>query len=296
MIRPGRPTKITPEVRAAIEEKIRDITVGSIRKTRKSLSLGGIRIGRETIRKAAVAAGLRSVRPQRKPALTIEHRNSRVQFADGHLEDDENLTRRRVYCDEKLFVMGRCSKNLWIPQYDRIPSRPTKKAPMKIMVFGAISWWGKTKLVRFPKGHKVTAVDYLDTIKRITLPQVRELFAGDSSDSDNDNSGGGNGFEWVQDNASVHTARVVTDWISEQPFKWLSPWPANSPDLNPIENVWGIMMQRLAGRSFSSEDSYWRAICKAWDSISYKTIRRLYDSIPARYEAVIDASGWPTKY
>jgi len=227
--------------------------------------------------------------------------------------------------------VGAGTRKQWIGINEPIPHKPAEKYPFRIMVFGDISWWGKSRLVRMPAGHHITAADYLDTIKNITLPEVHELFRGDPDNSDNDARGGGTGFEWVQgsiarqlttrirsglkcemydlfgcafdahatplqDNASVHTARIVTEWLDEQRFDVLTPWPANSPDLNPIENVWGIMVQRLAGRTFSSAESFWRAIVKEWDAISYRTLRSLYASFPARYEAVIEAAGHPTRY
>ena len=47
-----------------------------------------------------------------------------------------------------------------------------------------------------------------------------------------------------QDNARPHTARVVQQCMNENEIEVL-PWPANSPDLNPIEHVWDEMERRL---------------------------------------------------
>ena len=43
---------------------------------------------------------------------------------------------------------------------------------------------------------------------------------------------------WQQDNATAHTAKVVKTWLAAN-VKLLEDWPANSPDLSPIENLWG---------------------------------------------------------
>ncbi|MFN7883361.1 MAG: hypothetical protein ACK5PF_10155 [bacterium] len=56
---------------------------------------------------------------------------------------------------------------------------------MKVMVSGAISWQGKSRLVFMPCGLKITAGEYLDTLKRFHLKDVRALY-------------GGNDFCWQQ--------------------------------------------------------------------------------------------------
>ncbi len=46
------------------------------------------------------------------------------------------------------------------------------------MVSGAISWWGKTRLVFLDKGLKITGAEYLDTLQHYHIPDCRELFEG----------------------------------------------------------------------------------------------------------------------
>jgi len=56
-----------------------------------------------------------------------------------------------------------------------------------------------------------------------------------------------NGIEgaiFQQDNAPVHTARIVREWLAEQDFEVMA-WPPYSPDLNPIENLWALLKAKI---------------------------------------------------
>jgi hypothetical protein len=99
-----------------------------------------------------------------------------------------------------------------------------------------------------------------------------------------------------QDGASAHTAKVVTSWLNEQEFDRIPNWPANSPDLNPIENVWGMLAQRVSYYELKTLDQLRDAITAEWDKITYDEIQALIESVPNRYQSVIDANGGNTRY
>ena len=44
----------------------------------------------------------------------------------------------------------------------------------------------------------------------------------------------------IQDNSPIHSSKKVKQWFDNQPYFILINWPANSPDLNPIENLWAM--------------------------------------------------------
>ena len=99
----------------------------------------------------------------------------------------------------------------------------------------------------------------------------------------------------AQDNAPCHKALLVRRWLDKKGVQTL-PWPAYSPDLNPIENVWAAMKSQVQGKRFANKDALWNELVSIWNGFSVQCIRKYIDSMPDRVRAVIDANGGFTKY
>ena len=97
----------------------------------------------------------------------------------------------------------------------------------------------------------------------------------------------GKSYAFQDDNAPVHTAKGVTNWIGEKKIKILPDWPSQSPDLNPIEH-------RKKHPKNATELEM--ALKEEWSLIPPKTYSNLIKSMPKRLEACISNNGWPTRY
>jgi transposase len=75
-------------------------------------------------------------------------------------------------------------------------------------------------------------------------------------------------------------------------------WPAQSPDLNPTENLWDELEHRLRSRLQrpTSLSALATALQEEWAAIPPEMFRRLVESLPDRVRAVIKAKGGPTRY
>jgi len=149
------------------------------------------------------------------------------------------------------------------------------------MVWGCISWYGKGEL----EGIETTldSERYCEVLEGTLLPFAAETF----------------GERWTlqHDGASVHRSKHTVGFLETKGVDVL-PWPAKSPDLNIIENVWGMLARAVYkdGRQFKDREELGHVIVDCWEALGEDYIRNLYKSIPSRLLAVIEKCGGPTKY
>lgn len=174
--------------------------------------------------------GLKCYTAARQSKLTDEHRVNRLAFCRLMLEEwDDDKLRNIIFSDEKTFCTDiswrakvyRPPNSRYDPNYLQIQSRSGR---ITNNYWGAVGYDGPvTDLVKIEG--KFDSHKYIRVLRTHVLPIMQ-------------NNAPPNIF--MQDNASVHTARNVMEWFGRQNFEVLD-WPALSPDLNPIENVWASM-------------------------------------------------------
>ena len=74
------------------------------------------------------------------------------------------------------------------------------------------------------------------------------------------------------------------------------PWPAQSPDLNPIENIWVWIDKKLVKESIASVAQLQQALEKLWKEFPRELCIRLVESMPRRVRACVKNRGAHTKY
>ena len=105
--------------------------------------------------------------------------------------------------------------------------------------------------------------------------------------------------EWIfpQDNAAIHNASITKKYLLEQKIRLVDNQVC-FPDLNPIENLWGLIVAKVyeGGRQYSEISELKNAILDTSEKISSFQLQKVVDSMPSRIFEVIKANGRSTKY
>ena len=100
---------------------------------------------------------------------------------------------------------------------------------------------------------------------------------------------------FMQDNAPCHKARSVLRFLHEEGIEVMD-WPAQSPDLNPIENLWKMIGEKAIKKNKKNTDELWENLLDAWNDVTPAVCKKLINSCGRRCAAVIANKGLFTKY
>ncbi|KFM72166.1 Transposable element Tcb1 transposase, partial [Stegodyphus mimosarum] len=240
-------------------------------------------VSQSTIQRTLLRLGLRSRRLVRAPMLTAVHRRRRLEFARQYSSWTSTEWRQVAFSDESRFMLHRTDGRWRIRRETSERNHPATIAGTvqagggSIMVWGMFSWHSLGSLI-IVEGtmdqYKYASVlaDHVHPYMRIVFPQDDGIFQ--------------------QDNARCHTAASVRAWFEEHQDEFtVLPWPANSPDLNPIEHLWDHLDRVVRAMDPQPRNlaQLATALESAWLNIPENTFRDLCDSLPARLAAVRSA-------
>ncbi len=104
----------------------------------------------------------------------------------------------------------------------------------------------------------------------------------------------GRGWVFQHDNGPKHTAKLTKEWLKKKHIKVLK-WPSQSPDFNPIENLWRKLKVRVTKRQPRNLTDLERICKEEWDKIPPE-IPNLVANYKKHLTSVIANKGFATKY
>ena len=185
---------------------------------------------------------------------------------------------RVFFTDETYIQLSANVTRAWHKIGNR-PSCPRPKFPKKLMFWAAVSREMKTELI--PVDGTMTSQRYIELLREKFIPWIRRQKHGK--------------FVFQQDNAPAHTARATKQFLDEEKIELL-PWPANSPDLNPIENLWGILKAKVGERKPNDVAELLGIAQDEWTKIPLQTVKACIDSMPRRLAQVLERNGSKMDY
>ncbi|KAH7956587.1 hypothetical protein HPB52_010877 [Rhipicephalus sanguineus] len=243
-----------------------------------------------TIRRRLREAGLRGCVAAQKPQLTERQRQLRLEFARSVEGCTVEEWGEVIFTDESTFSSRwDQQRHVWRPMNCRyLPEychNVLSSGRCAVSAWGAISKEGLCPLVRI--NGSFTASAYCRLLQEVLVPYALEGPFEDGC------------YQLQHDRSPIHTARMVATVLENLAIRTL-PWPPVGADLNPIENVWGIVKSRLSARRLSSatSEALWQAVSEEWERLRLtpEVVVRLYESMPRRVQAVIAANGNLTRY
>lgn len=286
----GRKRKTSPQTDRYIARSV----VGSKAKRRKGsnriakeLQVGGVAdICARTVRLRLCEVGLNGRVAAKKPMLRLYNITRRLQWARDHADWTTDDWERVLWSDESKFVIWTNSGRRWVRRRTGERLRPdcvnetVKGGGGKVMVWGCFCAQGVRPLKRIfgnmdgPMYKSILVYHARPALKHFGLSIFQE------------------------DNDPKHTAKKNKAYMAARFPAQRMPWPAQSPDLAPIENLWAHLDQRMQERPGrpTSVDGLFEALQEEWAKITPDFLRNLAHSMPARCAAVIKAKGYWIKY
>lgn len=286
----GRPSKLSD---TNIRHALRLISSGkaenAVQVTKALKDITNQPLSAQTVRNGLKDVGMKAVVKKKRPFLSKRHRKERMDFAISHKDWTVEDWKRVVWSDEtKINRLGSDGKK-WVWKKageklsDRMVEGTLKFGGGSLMMWGCMLWEGvgySCKIDGRMDGELYTHIledELQDSIE----------FYGKTKDD----------IIFQQDNDPKHKCKKAKDWFEDHGYEVLL-WPAQSPDLNPIEHLWSHLKRRLAEYEIPPRGilELWERVEKEWEKIGSEVCQNLIESMPRRVEAVLKAKGGYTKY
>jgi transposase len=251
----------------------------------RELAETGVNVTPMTVRRRLIEAGRPARKPVKKQLLTVAMKAKRLAWAKKY----ENWTvedwKRVLFSDESHFIVQGQQFRFIRRGNEKLNSShivQATKHPLKKMFWGCFSYYGPGPLV--PVTGMMNSEKYQPMLVERMIPEMKKRWPN-----------GGGIFQ--QDLAPCHTSKKMVKFFKESHIEVLD-WPGNSPDINPIENIWAICKNRMSKSDCTTVEKLISTIIHTWfrDERMLSTCQNLVESMTKRVKLLVEAKGGHIKY
>lgn len=239
-----------------------------------------------TVRRRLNDSGLLSRTPAPKSLLSLVHKRNRLTWSIEHLNWTQQQWQTVIFSDESKFVIQQhhvryVRRRVGERYLDSCIEGRGNRGLGEIMIWAAFSFHGHSDIVLMDK--RYNANDYIQLLQQHLLPRINHLLP--------------HGGLFMQDNAPIHRANATIAFLRQANIRLL-PWPAVSPDMNPIENLWAICKAQLVNYVVHTRQQLLEAVITIWnEKMNDNNLRsNLINSMPRRVRLLHIARGGYTRY
>lgn len=233
-----------------------------------------IHVSKRTVARDQKALGARHLTCDRVQRLSELQKANRLKWCKKLLREhpeDDPWWRSLVFSDESMRGTSDMDHTCWVFPGEARQQRQQARWDFKIHVWGYIGTDG-VRCIRQVKG-SVVKESYLELLKSTIGKRPWK-----------------DKRTWQQDNATAHTAAVVREWLKAN-VNCLEDWPANSPDLSPIENLWGRMWSDAVRLRPTTADELWSCVEKVFSEYPEEYTTKLVMSFRRRLLKCVEVKG-----
>jgi transposase len=285
----GRPRKLTPRDERRLVRLVTTISAEDAPAAANALeSEGGPLVSSQTVRRALQRQGLHAFVKPKRHLLLPPHKKQRMKFAHRYKDWTVDDWSRVVWLDEtkinRFGSDGRCWSYKRKDQARETNAVETVKyGGGRVMVWGCMTWNGL--------GHSCRILGNMDASLYVEILKDEFLGSLELHDLDEDD------VVFQQDNDPKHKSLLAHEWFS---VNWIDvlEWPAQSPDLNPIEHLWHYLKRQAHSYEAPAAgvEELWKRVEKEWENIPASVCQDLIATMPDRIRALIKARGGHTRY